>query len=488
MRLLRAPALAAVLLLLLAPPALAHGLGESYDLPVPLWLYLWGAFVAVAASFVILLVADTSAPSAGAAGVAVPASIRRIGTVVGRASGLALWFGAMAVGLFGNPQAGLAGTLFWVLIWAGLPIVAAVLGNPWPALSPFRTLYDVLTRVTGRQLDVGVPYPEALARWPAVILLALGLMLELTVPGSNLPGFVGRLLLAYTLLTLAGMVVVGPVAWLRNAEVFEVLFGWFGRIGPIGRRSSSVELCRDCASACDAAACVDCPECMVVGDATNIALVVRRPLAGIAEVRGAGWSDAAFILLALGGVTFDGLQTTALWIAANRAIESVLVGPLPMELVLPLIDPLGLTAIWLVFLLVFAAAATATRVLAAAPVGLATTAGRYAATLLPIAAGYAIAHYATLLIQGLASLPGMLVDPNALEVDLGWLPAGFVWYMSVGAIVVGHVAAVLLAHREALRLRAPRPALAELPLVALMLGYTVLSLWIIAQPITVEAR
>lgn len=488
MRPLLALAAAAALLLLLPTRALGHGLAESYNLPVPLWLYLWGAFAAVAASFVIVMVADTSVPTAGQVGSRVPVSLRRGGGIAGRALGLALWFGAIGVGLFGNAQAGLPGTLFWVVIWAGLPIIAAVFGNPWPALSPFRSLYGLLTRLAGRQLDVGLPYPVAFARWPAVLLLALGLVLELTVPGSNLSGFVGRMMLVYTLVTLGGMVLFGPVTWLRNGELFEILLGWFGRIGTIGRRSTSNELCRDCASGCDPSACIDCPECVVAGGPTEIELVLRRPLAGLAEVRGAGWSDAAFILLALGGVTFDGFQATALWISANRVIEGALIGLLPMELVLPLIGPLGLAVIWIGFLLVFAAAATATRALAAAPLALGATAGRYAATLLPIAAGYGIAHYATLLIQGVASLPGMLFDPNALEVDLGWLPAGFVWYLSVGAIVVGHVGAVLLAHREALRLRAPRPALAELPLVALMLGYTVISLWIIAQPITVEAR
>jgi hypothetical protein len=48
------------------------------------------------------------------------------------------------------------------------------------------------------------------------------------------------------------------------------------------------------------------------------------------------------------------------------------------------------------------------------------------------------------------------------------------------------VAAVVLAHRLALR-DAPRNAvLAGLPLVALMIGYTMLSLWIIGQPIVLE--
>src|SRR5918992_1227802 len=33
-------------------PAFAHGFGQTYDLPIPLWLYLYGAAAAVLASFV----------------------------------------------------------------------------------------------------------------------------------------------------------------------------------------------------------------------------------------------------------------------------------------------------------------------------------------------------------------------------------------------------------------------------------------------------
>lgn len=481
-----AAVLAAVALLALPSAAAAHALDESYQLPVPLWLYLWGAFAAVAASFVVVAVADTTLAAAPAGRQLGGVRLRALASIAGRALGVALWFGAMLAGLFGLVHPFVPATLFWVLLWAGLPIVAAVVGNPWPALSPFRTLHDVAVRFTGRELDVGLPYPAGARRWPAVALLLVGLMLELTVPGAELGPFVGSLLLGYTVVTVAGMVLFGPVTWLRNGEVLEVLFGWFGRIGPIGRRSVSVELCSDCESGCDPNSCIDCGECLVVGDRTELALVLRRLLGGLAEVRGAGWSDAAFILLALGGVTFDGLQETPLWIAINRAVESVLGTVLPLQTVFALIGPLGVLGVWLGFLAIFWLAAMATRRLAGAAVGLSATAGTYAATLLPIAAGYAIAHYLTLLIQGLASLPGMLLDPFALEAELDWLPAGFVWYLSVGAIVVGHVAAVLLAHREALRLRARHPAIAELPLVALMLGYTVLSLWIIAQPITVE--
>ena len=52
------------------------------------------------------------------------------------------------------------------------------------------------------------------------------------------------------------------------------------------------------------------------------------------------------------------------------------------------------------------------------------------------------------------------------------------------AIVAGHVIAVYLAHRMAAYLfNGARPILvSQFPLLALMVGYTMLSLWIIAQP------
>ena len=91
------------------------------------------------------------------------------------------------------------------------------------------------------------------------------------------------------------------------------------------------------------------------------------------------------------------------------------------------------------------------------------------------------------MVQGIAWIPSLVADPSStVAPPLDWMPISGVWYLSVGAIVIGHIAAVVLAHRRALRDSARRPILAGLPLVVLMIGYTVLSLWIIAQPITLE--
>ena len=63
-----------------------------------------------------------------------------------------------------------------------------------------------------------------------------------------------------------------------------------------------------------------------------------------------------------------------------------------------------------------------------------------------------IAHYLTLVIQGAIWLPSLILDPlMSLAPDLGAIPVAAVWYLSVAAIVGGHIAGVVLAHRNALR-------------------------------------
>ncbi|MEX2599022.1 MAG: hypothetical protein WD533_05125, partial [Dehalococcoidia bacterium] len=58
------------------------------------------------------------------------------------------------------------------------------------------------------------------------------------------------------------------------------------------------------------------------------------------------------------------------------------------------------------------------------------------------------------------------------------------WIVNVAAIVIGHIVAVYVAHVYALRVFPPATALrSQYPMMALMVGYTMISLWIVAQPI-----
>ncbi|MBI4311002.1 MAG: hypothetical protein HY681_04390 [Chloroflexi bacterium] len=116
-------------------------------------------------------------------------------------------------------------------------------------------------------------------------------------------------------------------------------------------------------------------------------------------------------------------------------------------------------------------------------------------SLIPIALAYHLAHFlAFLLIQGQLLVP-LASDPFGwgwdllgtarYTVNVNVVGAKFAWFLGVGAIVVGHIVAVYVAHVMALRQVGERRAAlrSQYPMLALMVGYTMVSLWIIAQPI-----
>jgi hypothetical protein len=272
--------------------------------------------------------------------------------------------------------------------------------------------------------------------------------------------------------------------------LFEVFLGWLGRVGPFWRRVVQKGTCEGCSEGCDPDHCIDCPECAIAAEPGERRPELRPWFAGLTEVGRTGWSDAAFIVLVLSGVTYDGLQETAPFGLAMNGLFSVLMPAIGALNTVLVVQTLLLVGLWLGFLAVFVVASWVTLRMhdpGQAPPPLGSVVGAYASTLLPIAGGYFIAHYLTLLIQGVAWIPTLIADQlSTVAPPLDWIPISAVWYLSVGAIVIGHVAAVVLAHRRALQDSASRPILAGLPLVLLMIGYTVLSLWIIAQPITLE--
>jgi len=479
----------------LPAPTLGHAIGQVFTLPVPLALYLAAAGAAVAASFIVAAVV-VRPPGAAPRYPTIPLPTR-LGDAthsVLQVVGLAAWLGTILAGYLVDPASPLPAVGFWIGVWVGLPLVAIVIGNPWPSMSPFRSLFAIIeagARWLGvERLDAGLRYPAGLARWPAVLFLFAAGWCELILPDHTTPLMVANLLIGYTVLTLLGMALFGRVAWLRNAELFEVLLGWFGRIGPIGRRVVEPTACDGCTEGCDPSRCVDCPECAVVADPGERRAELRPWFVGLAEAGPVAVSDAAFIILALATVTYDGLSETSFWARLVSPLFSWLwetVGPYPSVLAY---QTIGILGVWAAFMIAFGLAVWITRHIhdpGSAPLPQGAAMGAYAVTLLPIAGGYLIAHYFTLAIQGALWLPALLVDPlSTIAPNLDAIPVSAIWYLSVAAIVVGHIVAVVLAHRLALRDVRLRPVVAGLPLVIIMVGYTVLSLWIIASPITLE--
>ena len=120
----------------------------------------------------------------------------------------------------------------------------------------------------------------------------------------------------------------------------------------------------------------------------------------------------------------------------------------------------------------------------------------FAFTLIPIALVYNAAHnYSYIVIQSQGLIP-LLADPlhhganllpvSGYQVSFALANARLVWYLQVALIVVGHMLAVYVAHARALLLaRHGRDAVrSQLPMLVLMVVYTMSSLWILAQPLT----
>ncbi|MBA3687994.1 MAG: hypothetical protein H0W81_04090 [Chloroflexi bacterium] len=188
-----AASLIAAALVLLAPiPVWARALGGIFTLPVPLALYLVAAGATVAVSFVVAVVLVRPAgPVARYPTRPLSMDMASRSLVALQVIGLLWWFGTILLGLVVDPISPFPAVLFWIGIWVGLPIICVLFANPWPALSPFRTVFTGLKRLARLigfdRLDAALRYPARLGRWPATLLLVGGVWAELILPGSHCP-------------------------------------------------------------------------------------------------------------------------------------------------------------------------------------------------------------------------------------------------------------------------------------------------------------
>lgn len=483
-----------------AGPALAHGFGETYNLPLPLWLYLWGAGATVLVSFVpISLFVGRDARGEGPYRYPRFDLLRvrplravltaRVFLFVLRLLSVALFALVVLAGLFGQQAINynLAPTFVWIVWWVGLGFFTAFVGNVWPLLSPWVVLFDWADGLSrrlrdGEGIELREPYPASWGVWPAVALYAAFVWVELVFSGAAVPRSLALLILAYSVLTLCGMVVFGKHAWQRGGEAFSVFFGVLGRFAPTEVRVKTTRPCLGC-EVCEGrgSGCVGCYECFAEAGPEEREICVRPPAAGLARPEPLPAGGTAFVVLMLAGVAYDGLLDTPVWLELVRLTPAT-----------PL---LGLLAMPLLFGGVYFLFVAASRLAGGGGVSLGGLGSAYVLSLVPIAVAYQVAHYYTyLLIQGQTAISHFsdpfgwgwnLFRTASYEVRPGIVDAAFVWYSQVALIVGGHVVAVYLAHVISLRIFGDgRKALrAQYPMLALMILYTVSSLWIISQPI-----
>jgi hypothetical protein len=313
-----------------ARPALAHGFGPTYDIPIPLWLYLYAAAAAVVLAFVPLALfsrkerdASYRYPSFDLFRIRLLRTLLTSRLLVGglRLLSVLLFFLVVIAGLVGL-QSGfnIAPTFVWVTWLVGLSFFTALVGNVWPLVNPWRVLFDWaegLARRLGYRdgLELGERYPEALGVWPAVGLYLVFAWIENVFSGSYVPRNIAFFALAYTMITLYAVAFFGKETWLRRGEVFSVFFGLLGRFAPTEVRVKNPNVCRDCEAG---ERCVNCYECFVRAAPEERELNLRPPAVGLGLPERVPPGGAAFVIVVLAGVTFDGLLQTPLWLEIVR--------------------------------------------------------------------------------------------------------------------------------------------------------------------------
>jgi len=452
-----------------------HGFGPRYDLPAPLFWYLFAAAGVVVISFV-LVVAFTG-EQVGARAIQYP---RRpvpflLGLArspwpraIGGAIGVLTLISIFIAGLFGstNPALNPAEYFTWIYFWAGLVILSGLVGNLWDLLNPWAAIYDLVHRIAPIKPVWMLP---KIGVWPAAAAYFSFACLELTTGMANQPRVVAWTALAYTLVTLLGMFLFGRNEWLEHCEAFSVLFGIVGRFGPIETERGQ--------------------------DGVVTATYVRPWGVGLLQPGTSGWDRVFFVILMLSTLAFDGILATPAWQDFNVSLEPLWLPMGPWGFFF--VRTLGLTLLIIAFLLVFVAFIELVIFFGNRRVDFVTTATGFALTLVPIALVYNAAHnYTYVVVQSQALIP-LLNDPLGkgwhlwpavanLTPSFALAQASTTWFAQVVLIVLGHVIAVYLAHmRAGERFRtAQRALLSQYPMLALMVIYTMTSLLILAQQTT----
>lgn len=445
------------LLLVATEPAEAHELGaERFTAPIPLTALFLGAGATVAVTAIWLGRGTRSVPGLDHP---VGSFSPRISRLLGGFARLAFGFVVVFVlyrGLVGRQvHAENVATLFVWPVWLkGLALVAVLAGSPWRTLSPWRGIHAILERLEGEEIRFR-RYPEWLGWWPAVVgfVAIVGVLENLTlVPRS--PVQTAGLVALYAGIMVAGGLVFGR-AWFRDGDLLEVLYRQFARVSPIAVRRES-----------DGGARV----------------LLRYPWQGCLEkVTRPG--AVTFVVAMVYTVTFDGFTNTPEYQTLQfAATDAAGVGQTTVGVALYLVGLLGFVASFLVaMVLVARLGGTTERAREAARA--------FVPTVIPIAAAYEFAHNYPFVLQNLARLLELVLEAGGAhhpEVSfLGWLSVPAFWASQVVLIVLGHVVAVVGAHAVAVdRYESlARARRAHLPLVVVMVGYTVLSLWIISRPI-----
>ncbi|QLK27113.1 hypothetical protein HYG81_05760 [Natrinema zhouii] len=430
---------------LAAASNVAAGLsGGGGDVSVPTWLYLATGGGAIGASALLtMLVTDRDV----------------IGTYHDRAlettTDRLLTAGSLLFGVLGllglaiilvagisGPNIGLVSATVLLTFVGGralLTIAAYAIGNPWPALNPWRRIAAALPN--GYE-----SYPSAFGSWPAVVALLTFVWLEVVAPLTLSARALVSVLVMYSLFTISSAVIFSPETWFRRGDPLSLWFRLYGAVAPIQRTDDGFEL--------------------------------RFPGSRLSDDDLIpDTSVVAFVLALVWELTYSGFIVTPVGV---RTVETLVGLGLPPVIVYLLLLVGGFGLFWKVYwIAIDRTRDRAETYLSSRYLGL-----RFAAPLLAIAAGYHFAHYIGFAISLWPSLFDALAMPlNPPPNPTRYTLPGWFGYVEIAGILLGHVLAVWISHTVSFdlfpgKLQAIR---SQYPLIVVMVFFTMVSLYLVSQ-------
>ncbi len=454
--------------------ALAHGFGERYDLPIPLYLYVIGGGLTVTISiffisFMLKKVDSSFEYTKFNFSTNIPANLSFFLISFVRLLSILIFIICIISGFVGDqqPSNNIMPTFFWIIWWVGIAYISALIFNIHNIVNPWNNIYlifeNFIMLLTKSKVNPWFDYPKSWGWWPAALFMWILAWIELVYPYSYLPSYLSRILIVYSIITIIGMLAFGRKIWLKYGEIFNVVFDLFNRFSPI----------------------------VFLKDRKTIEF--RFFGMGLKDNREVRMSLVMTHLSILSVIAFDGFSSTPIW------------GKLLVN-VYPLVEGFGSNAFIVIkslllaffplfFLLVYMTVMFVIHIAIGRTINIIELAKIFILSLVPISIGYHLAHYsAFLLIQG-QMLISLISDPAGLgwnifstadyKINIGIVDARFAWYASIIFIVIGHISAAYLSHVAATqKFKEYRTVLlSQYPMMVLMILYTMLSLWMIAQPI-----
>ncbi|MET0728760.1 MAG: hypothetical protein ABWZ76_10740 [Acidimicrobiales bacterium] len=390
-----------VLLVATAEPVAAHDV-SSGSVPAPPWLLGYIGAFAVGATAVAL---RATWPTHRLHRFSSPVGPQRSpGLHLGHAVGLVLFAAVLLVAVVGpdSAAANIAPVTVFVIWWVGLPLLCLLLGDVMRAINPFLAVVGVIGR-RGEEDGAG-------PSWTAAAFLAAFAWFFVAYHQPGSPRSLAVFLVVYALAAVAGGGLWGR-RWLVTGEGFGALSAAVALLSPRGTRTG--------------------------------------PPPGV----------AALMTVWIGSTAFDAFTSTPFWVdvlGTSRGWERTLLNTVGLVWLTAIVAGVHLLA-----LRVAERRPPATREPeTAAERPRASLAGPMGVALVPIGVGWFLAHDLTLLLFEGQNFISLLSDPIGKgwnlfgtithTVDFDIVQAAWVPWAQILLLIVGHTAAVVIAHDTAL--------------------------------------